>query len=306
LACVEVLGRSVVERTVELLSRCGVNTISVLADLDDSGLSAAFRQRPAENVTLRTADNPCGTVGDVLREYAEKGIQTAVVARLGAYVELDAEELLHFHRQQNGAITRACDSQGPLDLWMVECRREETAIGFDARAILEKQAATFLLPGYVNRLSLPQDLRRLAVDAFQGRCKLSPAGKEIRPRIWVEDGARVHRRARIVAPAYIGRSSRIREDTVITRCSNVESFCEVDYGTVIENTSVLSNSYVGIWLDVSHAVVCGNRLLNLERDVTLDVNDASMLRKSIALRRDVSRVIPVEVAMGQLAFAPQE
>jgi hypothetical protein len=86
----------------------------------------------------------------------------------------------------------------------------------------------------------------------------------------------------------------------------VESFCEVDYGTVIENTSVLSNSYVGIWLDVSHAVVCGNKLLNLERDVTLDVNDASMLRKSIALRRDVSRVIPVEVAMGQLAFAPQE
>jgi UDP-3-O-[3-hydroxymyristoyl] glucosamine N-acyltransferase len=62
-------------------------------------------------------------------------------------------------------------------------------------------------------------------------------GREIKPRVWVDDGAQLHRRARVVAPAYIGRASSVREDTLITRFSNVESFCEVDYGTAIEDDS---------------------------------------------------------------------
>jgi hypothetical protein len=80
----------------------------------------------------------------------------------------------------------------------------------------------------------------------------------------------------------------------------------VDYGTVIEDSSVLSNSYVGIWLDVSHAVVCGSKLLNLSRNRTLNLADATMLRRNIAVRKDIdtdkdiSREIPVEVAGGRL------
>ena len=302
----EVLGRSVIERTVELLNRYAVKTISIVAGVGYSDLGAAFRH-PVEGVKLQTADNPWEAARHVLSEYAERGIEAAFVAKLGAYMELDAEEMLHFHRQEHRAVTRAFDNQGPLDCWLVDCiGGDKTTLDSDSWARLAAQTATYPLRGYVKRLTHPRDLRRLVVDAFLGRCKVLPTGKEIKPRVWVDEGAQVHRRARIVAPAYVGRSSTIREDTVITRCSDVESFCEVDYGTVIEDTSILSNSYVGIWLDVAHAVVCGNKLLNLERDVTLDVTDASMLRKSVAVRPDLSRAIPVEVAAGRLAFAPSE
>jgi len=207
----------------------------------------------------------------MLAEYAERGIETAFVAGLGGYVEFDAEEMLQFHRQERQASTRAFNERGALDFWVIKRRGIST--------VPATRSAAYPLCGYVNPLARAWDLRRLVVDALQGRCQLSPMGREIKPRVWVDDGAQLHRRARVVAPAYIGRASSVREDTLITRFSNVESFCEVDYGTAIEDSSVLSNSYVGIWLDVSHAVVCGSKLLNLSRNATLNLADCEHAQK---------------------------
>jgi len=277
----------------------GVQIISVVMDEASSNLNSAFR-RPLNDVTLHITDEPWAAAAHILSEYAEWGIETAFVAGVGGYVEFDAEEMLQFHRQERQASTRAFHGQGGLDFWVIDCNRTDKTPGnFDFWAVPATRSAAYPLYGYVNPLAHPRDLRRLVVDALQGRCQLSPVGREIKPRVWVDDGAHLHRRARVVAPAYIGRASSVHEDTLITRFSNVESFCEVDYGTVIEDTSVLSNSYVGIWLDVSHAVVCGSKLLNLTRNATLNVADTSMLRRNIALGKDIRREIPVEVAGGR-------
>jgi NDP-sugar pyrophosphorylase family protein len=300
LACVEILGRSVLERTIERLCRVGVQIISVVMDEASSNLHSAFRG-PLNNVTLHITNEPWAVAAQMLSEYADSAIETALVAELGGYVEFDAEEMLQFHRQQRQASTRAFHGQRALGFWVIDCNRTDNTGGhFDFWAVPATRSAGYALGGYVNPLAHARDLRRLVVDALQGRCQLSPIGREMKPRVWVDEGAHLHRRARVVAPAYIGRASSVREDTLITRFSNVESFCEVDYGTVIEDTSVLSNSYVGIWLDVPHAVVCGGKLLNLSRNVTLDVADASLLRRNIALRKDISREIPVGVAGGRL------
>jgi NDP-sugar pyrophosphorylase family protein len=296
LACVEILGRSVLERTIERLCRMGVQIISVLMDAASSNLNSAFH-RPLNNVTLHLTDEPWARAAQMLAEYAERGIEIAFVAGLGGYVEFDAEEMLQFHRQQRQASTRAFYGQRALDFWVMDCKRNDKTAG---NLLPATRSAAYPLHGYVNPLAHARDLRRLVVDALQGRCQLSPVGREIKPRVWVDDGVQLHRRARVVAPAYIGRASSVREDTLITRFSNLESFCQVDYGTVIDDSSVLSNSYVGIWLDVSHAVVCGSKLLNLSRNASLNVADASMLRRNIALRNDMSREIPVEVAGGGL------
>ena len=83
----------------------------------------------------------------------------------------------------------------------------------------------------------------------------------------------MHRWARIVAPAYIGRGSKIMEDTLITRHSTIEKNCCVDYGTVVEDSSILQNTDIGICLDVCHAVANGNKLLSLDRDVVIEISD---------------------------------
>ena len=51
LACVEILGRSVLERTIERLCRMGVQIISVVMDEASSNLNSTFR-RPLNNGTM--------------------------------------------------------------------------------------------------------------------------------------------------------------------------------------------------------------------------------------------------------------
>jgi NDP-sugar pyrophosphorylase family protein len=228
-------------------------------------------------------------VGDVwlaafetLTDYSGRGIDCAFVADASVYTECDLIDLFWFHRGTRQAITRAFDKKGCLDFWIADCAKLPQE-GFPA-AVKKKRgdAPSYFISEYVNRLAHARDIRQFVTDILCGRCETRPSGKEIRPGVWVDEGAQIHRRARIVAPAYIGRQAKVWEDTLITRCSNVESLCYVDYGTVVEDSSVLTNSYIGIWLDVSHAVVGGTRLMNLQRNVLLEISDPSLIREHVA------------------------
>ena len=108
---------------------------------------------------------------------------------------------------------------------------------------------------------------------------------EVRPGVWLDEGSEIHRRARVVAPAYIGCASKVRADALITRLSDIERDCCIDCGTVVEDTSVLANTTIGICLDLCHAVVSGNILLNLEREVLIEISDSRVLRSTNAGRR---------------------
>jgi len=89
---------------------------------------------------------------------------------------------------------------------------------------------------------------------------------------------------------------------LITRCSNLESLCYIDYGTVIEDSSILTNSYVGIWLDVTHAVVSGNKLANVGRNVVLNISDSRLIRENMAIVKESTRHSAMP-ASGRLLFA---
>jgi hypothetical protein len=70
---------------------------------------------------------------------------------------------------------------------------------------------------------------------------------------------------------------KVQSDALITRCSNLERGCEVGYGTVVEDASILAGTYLGAGLDVTHAVVSGSTLMNLRHDVALQINDPQLL-----------------------------
>ncbi len=232
-------------------------------------------------------------------------VDAILIVSAGAYVDLDLRDALQYHRDRGRVATRVFDKQGPLDLWIADPARfvENPDLLI---ALHGDELAHYFTSGYVNRLESPRDLRQLAVDGLTSRCGLRPQGTEIRPGVWIDEAAQIHRDARIVAPAFIGRGTKIVEQCLITRCSNVESNCHVDYGTVVEDSSILSNSYVGIGLDLSHAIVDGSNLLNLERDVTLEISDPCIIRQNKLLREEPNFQSPVGFALGNGQVAQTE
>jgi hypothetical protein len=283
LGYLDVTGRSTAERTIERFVRADVDVVSVLQD--ESGSRRARSCFTAfENVEFQDATDPYAAVQPKLREYSRSGIEHSFLLFGNIYAETDLLDLFYFHREARQTATRTINSEGVLDFWVVDCAKAQD---IDLRDLFAQKLSggPYFIREYVNRLRHPHDVRRLASDLLQGRCWSRPSGREVKRGIWIDDGAEVHRWARIVAPAYIGRGSKIMEDTLITRHSSIEKNCCVDYGTVVEDSSILQDTEIGICLDVCHAIASGNKLLSLDRDVVIEISDPAVMRSNSPLPR---------------------
>src|SRR6202051_1680347 len=263
------------ERTIERLLAAGVEMISVL--VTDEAHEPAFRTS-FQNVHVQVASDVCAAVREKLHDYARNEIEHCFVTAADAYAETDLLDLFYFHREARQTVTSTFDRHGSLALWVVDCARADNPNFEMSLGPSDGRGASYFIREYVNRLNHPRDLRQFAEDTLRGRCESRPSGQQVRPGVWMDDKAEANRRARIVAPAYIGRGAEIKADAVVTRFSNIEKDSCVDCGTVVEDSSILENTNIGIWLDVCHAVVSGNKLLSLGRDVTVEISDISIMR----------------------------
>ena len=292
LACVDIFGQSVIERTIARLQRAGVQRISVIAA---SG-GANFRETKNVRITIDESADRWAAVQRILKSQVQRGIQTIVIAELGAYAEFDVAAALQFHRAQRQPITPLHDSLGPLSCWIVDSAQlmlqSDFPLPLEEEDELINPPVPFLVEGYVNRLADPRDLRCLVVDAFLGRCSIAPHGREIKPGVWVDEGARVHKTARLVAPVYIGRNARVQAGAVITRCSNVERNSTVGEGSLVADASILPHTMIGRGLDVSGAVVDGSDFSHLDRHVTLRIQDAKLIANALPRKLHLPAYLP--------------
>jgi NDP-sugar pyrophosphorylase family protein len=284
LACVEILGRSVVEHTVRRLDAAGVKNISfVTEDLVSSFVPVQFTQDPQISM-FHQPGNPWLLAARLLSGLTQSSVQTVLLIGLGAYVEFDFADVLRFHSEKGKPVTRIHDQQGPLDFWLLQVASNgHNGSSANSLSLLDSDAnSTYRHKGYVNRLRDARDLRRLVVDAFLARCAIRPAGRELKPGVWIDEGARVHRYARVVAPAYIGRKTRVQESALITRFSNIESHCDVECDCAVEDASVLPYTHLGRGIDVSHAVVNGSNFVHLGRNVAVSIDDPKLIGKNLS------------------------
>ena len=78
--------------------------------------------------------------------------------------------------------------------------------------------------------------------------------------------------------------------------SSIERDCEIDGGTVIDNSFVLRGTYVGMALDVKNSIVGNERIFSLDRNVEVNVSDARLIGRNTK---------PLAVAGLTSWFAPQ-
>jgi len=300
--CLELLGRSVLERTTEIFQQFNIDRISILANRSFAHTQTDVTRAAGQSPVAWVSD-AWGSVIQGLKNYRDAGVKTAFVTCMDAYAELDPFDALHFHWGQKRAVTRIAAPEGPLNMWIVDLAQFD----YDSGVLAEDDATQFyVVGGYINRLQTGKDLRRFVTDSLSGRCQFRPAGQEVRPGVWIGEGAQIDRGARIVSPAYIGRGSKVGDNCLITRCSNIERDCEIDMGTVVEDSSVLANSYVGIGLDVSHSIVAGNNLLNLTHDRVLEIADPDVIRENMVPRGEANHPSPLSFGMDGMVFEPAE
>jgi NDP-sugar pyrophosphorylase family protein len=318
LGLLDVLGRPVLDRVVEQLRSADISNVRVIAASPAQPWPGAPRPDGYSMEWMEGQTNLLdGLDGDhnlwraaerTFSQFAFSGADLVVVVRIGAYAELDYDELIQFHLDHSGKVTAVRDASGELlEIFVINASRRN-----DAACLFRSRLTTFRGPclhfpfgGYVNRLASAADFRQLAVDAFFGKAKLQPHGDEIRPGVWAAPSARIHPKSRVLAPAFVGEYAKVRAAAVLTRCAVLERGAEVRTGTIVEDATLLPYTWVGEKLDVVHSVVGFRRVMHLTRKVEVlvddptlvDIAEAAPLRtfKSIAA---LASYLPVQLLRG--------
>jgi hypothetical protein len=276
LALLDVLGRSVLLRTLDRLRAAGIGEISVISDTDPLP-----PHRNAAGCKFRVA-SPANFWEEASQQFRRLGrnSECILVLRLGAWAELDYRAMVKAFRRSGSSVMRAYSRrEEALDVFVVSSDSQSEAATLLRGELRDERIADvpYKTNGYVNLLSEPASLRTLALDVFAGESELRPCGRELRPGVWVGGGARVHRQARIVAPAFIGSCSTVRSAAVVTRGSSLEHHSEVDCATVIDNSSVMPYTRIGAGLDVEYSVVGFQQVHSMLRQVTVEIEDPRLI-----------------------------
>lgn len=281
LAGIEVFGKPVASRIIEALrDRADITVIHGAAS------PSPIKERGVDTIIVQNHD------GDreiafvhAVQKLVKRNAGTTLIARLGAYVEFDLERALQVHASRGQGITPIHDKFGCLHYWLVDTNKlnKMTPSSFLSECEVEL-GLPFVTDGYVNRLEDAHDLRRLIVDSFLGRCAIRPRGREIRPGVWIDGSAHLHRSARVVAPVYIGNNTTVESTAVITRFTNLENHCHIGAGSLVSDASVLPHTTIGNGLDISGAVVDGCEFVDLDRNVALTIGDPNLIAEAASAR----------------------
>jgi hypothetical protein len=277
-ALADILGLPLAFRVIDRLGQHHVRSVTVVTDVPcelwPTGTAAHGNWVSAQNQQL------WNSAEQVFNDASRDGAELVLVLRLGAFTELDYNELLQFHLDRRAGITAAVDGEGlPLEIFAIKASRRHQAAALFQRQLRLPEAGCeiYRFNGYVNRLSSPNHLRQLAIEGLMRRIQVAPEGEQIKPGVWVGRGAQVHKGARILSPAFIGAGSRVRAAAVVTRCSALEHHTVVDCGTVVENTTTLPYTYLGAGLDVTHSIVGHGKLFSLKRGVEVEFSDPRLI-----------------------------
>jgi carbonic anhydrase/acetyltransferase-like protein (isoleucine patch superfamily) len=277
-ALLEVVGKSALQRMIERLRHFGLERVTAISDAD----SLSANNKGKDDNYIKVEPGRIWRVAEsAFNEIAQGGAEFVLVIDLGAYAEIDFDRLIQFHLDRRARISQARLGAKPLQVFCVSTSRRHDA-AFLFRSQLGRQRIEgpyFEHRGYLNPLNNARNLRQFAIDILCLRTETQPSGIQIRPGVWMERNVTVERGARVLAPAFIGASAKIRSGAVITRCSSIEHHAQVDSGSVVENSTVLPYCRVGAGLDVAHSVVGDGIYANLRRNVRIQIPDPRLISR---------------------------
>lgn len=271
-ASLEILGQTLLDRLIFNLKGFGIQDCTLLSE--DANRPFLPSRTAPDGMFVNDWEN-------ALASYVRQGVDYLLLVRLNTYNDIDYGDMIRFHTETKSALTQAHASDGLIDVAVVNTSSLAAADAFYWQTLSGLQQRRYAFRGYVNRLSELSDFHRLANDGLYGRCNLAPIGEQTRDWVWQAQGSEIDDCAVVTGPVFIGAGSRIAACCTISGGVSVERNCEVDCGTVVQDSWITQNTYLGVALDVRRAIVTGNQLFKVDRNVAISIDDDHLIANAL-------------------------
>lgn len=120
--------------------------------------------------------------------------------------------------------------------------------------------------------------------------------------IWIGRNTRLHPRAVLTAPVFVGANCDIGSGVILGPNTVVQSGCLVNEKVTAANTLVLSSSSVGEGLDLTDTIVCGRRVFNTRINAAIDICDDVLIGdlRGASLRTIIGSLVSRTIAAALL------
>src|SRR5450432_3086406 len=196
LALVDVAGKSALMRTAERLRKFGVGPVTAVIE-------------EAPTISVRGLQGEPGLTSMISpRERFWRAAENVILIKLGCYFEPDFDAVIQSHLDHNCRVSKLSYEGLPLEVFCISASRRNDAASLFRTNLSKCRTDCEIVEqnGYFNPLSNACDLRQLAIDILTLQTDTSPAGQQVKPGVWIARGGHVEKGARVIAPAFIGRS----------------------------------------------------------------------------------------------------
>src|SRR5262249_6829681 len=133
LSLFDVAGKSPLLRMVERLSLSGIQPITILVEENSACLSTP--QVPKDVQWLKaSSESFWRTAENIFNQMSQTGAELVVIARMGAYAEVELERLVQFHLEKQCRVSQVVHIEQPLEVFSISaCRRNDAASLFRSR-----------------------------------------------------------------------------------------------------------------------------------------------------------------------------
>lgn len=147
----------------------------------------------------------------------------------------------------------------------------------------------YVADGYWCDIGSLKQYREVHEDALNGKVKITPAGKQIKRKVWVGENTIISPKARIVGPAMIGANCHIKDGAVINEFTVIGDNCVVDEGASVTRSTFWNNTYIGRQTVATGCILCRSNVI--QEDVRIQegaiVGDNCNIGKGTKIKQQV-------------------
>ncbi|MCU7905778.1 MAG: NDP-sugar synthase [Candidatus Thiodiazotropha sp. (ex Epidulcina cf. delphinae)] len=273
-AMLPVAGKPVIEYAIESLHKAGMRNAAISVNDVTCGLEELVGDGSRWGMELRykMQSSNMQRIGATPNHEAPDSAETLLIHG-DILLNLDIHEFLRQARATGRKRVYGLKEEQAVMMWEPGAAGHSAQLDFDA-GIIAESACIELQAANVNMLNSFPEFHQANMDLISGRLvSLSPHGRTSVNGLIHNHGSKINAESLKSGFAYIGNNCNVHKTVQFDSGVIISDRVIIDRGAKLENSVVLSDTYIGEMVTIKNAIIYGNTLIRIDSGSVMQLED---------------------------------